>query len=1080
MYQTLEPTIRTMYSHLYPPYPTLPSTFYRPPSTLYLLFFLFLTTTLSSQNTILTGKVTSTGDGKPLIGATVQLKGTNIGAVADLDGNYILNVPPISGLFFDKEASTTLVASYQGYQTQEVALQGRTQVDFVMVSVAYALQEIVVTGSAVGLSAKKLSYAVGRLSERQISSVTTSNISQALQGKVPGIRAVQPGGQPGQSAYFQIRSATSIANGQQPLIILDGAFLNDVNLADIAVADIEKIEILKGAAGASFYGSQAANGVIQIFTRRGKTLDAGETKATIRTEIGIGQVPNSYPVNTLTNRAIVRAEGPQPVLGQVNASGIHDASLPNLQDYQKDLLFQNGLLHGQYVALEGKTSNANYLVSAQRWQENGVLQTFDGYTRHAFRANIDQYLGDKLSVQAGASYSTSTQDAIPPASNGPGSFIASTLFLTPIYQLDSGNEEDGSIYDWDIDNTGYGITNPLYERANSSQNIERQRLTGAFSANYFPREWLKFSYLAALDHSRRHFAHYLKKGFLSSNVPGQFGNLATAGRNGSNGGGIRLNNRDDQSFISRFTTTATGKSNGFNFALNASLLYENWARTSEDSKGENLAVQNVRSLNNAQSNLQISSERQDIVAYSGFLVADVDYRDKYLFSGLVRREGSSLFGDKNRWANYYRISAGYLVSEDLRIKNVQDLKLRASIGTAGNRPAFDQRFETFTLQNGSVTKNTLGNNGLKPSLSKETEIGFNATIFRAFDVEFNYVKALTKDQILLAPITGAAGFSGQWQNAGAISAKILEASLGVNFARLFRSEASGFKWYAFGTFDKVKQEVSELDIPAYTTGPGLQQSSIFLIEKGKSLGAMVGEVFATNLSQLEGQESVDPADYTINSAGYVVRKDQMGTPQERPYKLVDANGNPLVQVIGDINPTFRVGITNTIGFKGFEIYTLFDWKKGGDLYNLTKQWLYRDERHADVNAHQDITAGFYGSEGLYNVLVPNNHFVEDASFFMLREAGISLRIPNSRFWGMHFHEIQLSFTGRNIFTKTQYSGFHPDVTSAPRSENDLTNRAPDGRGGDRFTPGGDPALFYVDAFNYPVVRTWSFAVGVVF
>jgi hypothetical protein len=246
---------------------------------------------------------------------------------------------------------------------------------------------------------------------------------------------------------------------------------------------------------------------------------------------------------------------------------------------------------------------------------------------------------------------------------------------------------------------------------------------------------------------------------------------------------------------------------------------------------------------------------------------------------------------------------------------------------------------------------------------------------------------------------------------------------------------------------------------------------------------MVGEVFATSLDQLQGQEGINPGDFTVNALGYVVRRDLLGTPNEAPYKLVDANGNPLLQVIGDINPDFRMGIAHTFGYRGLQLYTLFDWRKGGDVYNLTKQWLYRDQRHGDVSRNPEIAAEFFGPNGLYNLLVPNNHFVEDGSFFMLREVSLSYTFDHSAlrsFLGGALHGIRLELIGRNLFTQTRYSGFHPDLSSAPRDELTFSNRIPDGRGSDNRTPNGDPSLFLVDAFNYPLPRTVTFSMQVIF
>lgn len=1039
--------------------------------------FFFFFNPLFSQLVDVKGVVVAAESNEPLIGVNVVLKDTDIGASTDVAGAYKITVN--QNLYGNALESGKLIFYCIGYKVQEVELRGRTRVSIAMEPIVTQLEEVVVTGSAVGRSPKLMSYSVGFLDEAALNAVPAANAGAGLQGKVPGLRVNPVSGQPGQGAYFQIRSADVIANGQQPLLVVDGIFLNGATLADFNAEDIERIEILKGSAGTSLYGSQAANGVVQVFTKRGKNLDLGTTRITYRGETGYSESVGRYNLNTFTNREILDPEGPQPILGNPSATGIHDTPLPNLQDYQEDVLFRRGAFRTHYLALQGKTAQSNFHTSVQRYNDEGILQNTDGYLRHTFRANMDHRISEKLELQVNSMYSTSRQDLLAPASNGPGSYLASALFLTPIFNLDVGNEENGSAFDWDIDNTGLGITNPLYDRLNSRQTVRRSRFTGSLGANYYAKEWLTLGYAATLDHTINDFEHFVEKGYLSANVPGLFGNLVTAGVQGSSGGGIHKSRQAGNYVTSRANITIQKQTGKLNAAVRGSFLYEDLTRQYDEAIGENLAVSGIHSLDNARSNIAIASEAEEMVGYTGFLIGDVDFKKTYIFSGLIRREGVSLFGPESRWANYHRLSTAWRVTETVKLKGIQELKLRASTGTSGIRPAFGQRFETFELINGTLTKSTLGNEFLKPARSTEIEIGGNITFLRAFDLEVNYSQIKTDDQILLVPLTGAAGFKGQWRNAGAIDATVYEAALNIDFKKLFRIAIPDFRWELMTTFDRTEQMISRLDIPAYVTGPGLQQSSLFLIEEGQPFGTMVGEIFARDLSELDEQEGVDPNDYTINPVGYVVRKDQIGTPDERPYKLRDANGNPIVRAIGDINPDFRMGFAHTLAYKGFQLYALFDWKRGGDVYNLTKQWLYRDDRSGDVSQYPDVTAGFYGSEGLYNVLVANNHFVEDGTFFMLREAAISFTIRQGLF-GNFIKSMRLSLIGRNLFTVTDYSGLHPDVSAAPRDENLLTNRFQNAPGSDAQTPNGDPNLFAVDAFNYPLARTLTFGLQLTF
>ena len=1048
-----------------------------------LFFFITLGFTfLQAQDLNVVGTVTSSEKNEPLDGVTVFIKGTETGTVTDKRGTYVITVPSPAGAFFSRPTpAPTLIFSYIGFKSVEVDVEGRLSVDVVLEPEFEDNKELIFTGTAAGLTKKGICFSVGQLEEEFITAVPTSNLGVGLQGKIPGLRVNQVGGQPGQGTFFQLRSANSIANGQQPLIIIDGIYLNGSSLADINVDDIEKVEVLKGSAGASLYGSQAANGVIQIFTKRGRGLEIGDTKVIYRGEFGYSNETNRYEVNQFTNREVVDPNGPQPILGNPSASNIHNIELPNLQDYQEDYFFQKGLFQSNYLAIQSRTQKTNFWASAQRLKDEGIIQFSDGYTRNAFRLNLDHQISNKFDIQISSMYSNSQQDLL---ANGQGSYLATLLSLTPIFDLDVPNEEDASPYDWDIDNTGQGVANPLYEHTNNHQTVNRNRLLGNIKINYTPRKWLTLSYSATMDRSINEFEQFLNKGYLSTNVPGVFGNLATADlQGGVNGGGIHRSRKSNNYYTSRIDAIAKKSLGKFNTAFRGSFLYENLTQTYNEGIGENLAVDHLRSLDNAQSNISIASDEQQVVANSAFLIGDIDYKQKYIFSSLFRTEGSSLFGAEERWSNYYRLSGAYRLREDIKIKGFQELKLTASIGTAGIRPQFEQRFETFELINGTVTKKTLGNSFLRPAKSTEMEIGVHATFLKAFDLEFNYSEVKTEDQILLVPLSGAAGFSGQWKNAGALEATVYEGSLNINLKRLFKIKAKDFSWDVLATFDRVEQKVSQLDVPAYNTGPGTQSSSLFLIEEGLALGTMVGEVFVTHIDQLAEQETINPTEYTFNDAGYLVRQDQLGTPNEVPYKLMDENGNPVIQQIGDINPDFRMGFSHTLRFKGLRLYTLFDWKKGGDIYNMSKQLLYGQRRHTDLSAYENIANSFYGNDGLYNGLVANNHFVEDGSFVMLREASLSYTFKEQQlkhlFKGL-IENIRLSLTGRNLFTMTDYSGLHPDVSSLPMDENRLTNRVQGALGSDDRTPNGDPSLFMVDMFNYPLRRTFTFSLQATF
>ncbi len=1042
---------------------------------LLLLLFCASSMMVVAQRTV-SGKVVDES-GEALLGVTVLVQGTSTGVTTDIDGNYRISV----------QDGSVLVFSYVGFETVELTVGNRTTIDITMSGVT-ELQEVVVTGSAVGKSKETLSFAVGSIDEKLITEVPTTNLGAGLQGKVAGLRVTSVGGQPGSGVSFQARGANSLTTGQNPLIIVDGAFLNGGTLADINPEDIEKIEVLKGSAGASLYGSQAANGVIQIFTKRGSKLSEGETVVTYRGEYGVSELANGFfPVATThpfqldgSGNFIFDATGSRVL----EDDQIADNPWPNFQNYQ-DQIFRNGEFNSNYVSVQGRSSTTNFMLSAQRVNDEGVIETIEGYTRNSFKLNVDHRLSDKMDVNTSFGYSNSTQDRLP--ENGTNALINNILFYPPFYDLSSPNEEDGSLYDWDIDSLGSTIRNPLYTLNNRETTQERNRVIGTIRANYDVNDWLSLNGSASVDRSVNEFEEFINKGYLSDDIR-QGVQFDPSDPSQGPGGGIEKSTNVRQSVISRLNAIITRTFNDFDVALRLSYLYEDLTTDFNSVRGDDLAVSGIRSLDNITdvSTLRIQSFAEQVVANSFFAIADVDYQKKYIFSGLVRREGSSLFGPDERWATYYRASAAYRISEDFTIPGFQELKARISYGTAGIRPSFQQRFETFALRNGTASPATFGNDLLRPARSGELEVGLDARFLDRFSLEFNYAKTTTEDQILRINLPGAAGFSAQWRNAGTVEATTYEVALGAEILN-----TNGFQWNVSFNFDRSRQKITQLDVPPYLTGPGNQQSTIFRIEEGVAFGAMYGQVFATSVDQIQSMadaQVVDPntgsvydaSGFEINEFGYVVSSAARGTVNEVPIKLIDPTGAPIVQKIGDINPDFRVGIVNNFSWKNVSLYTLFDWKQGGDIYNQSRTWLFRDQIHEDVG-NFNLPVSFWN--GLYNVNVPNNSAVEDGSFFMLRELGLSYTFTSSQLSGIFgdlMRSVKIGFVGRNLFTITDYTGYHPDITSAPENENQLTNRLQDGVGSNANNPGGDPNVFYFDSFSYPRTKSYSASIQITF
>ncbi|WP_298220688.1 SusC/RagA family TonB-linked outer membrane protein [Flavobacterium sp.] len=1005
-----------------------------------------------AQDITATGTVTDQ-NGLPIPGVNVLVKGTTSGTQTDFDGKFKISV----------KQGEKLVFTFLGMKTIELSSAPKMKVK--MTDDALELEGVVVTGTAKGKNIKEMTYSIGQVNSSILEKVPATDALTALQGKISGLKINSTSGEPGSDVSVLLRSANSLSTGQKPLIILDGVILEG-GLADVNTLDIDRVEVVKGAAGASLYGSRAASGVIQIFSKRGKGLN-GKTKITYRSEIGFNQVTEKLDLATKHFYQLT-PDGSDFLFDETGDRILEDDLISDnpypakykLYDYQS-LIFKSGQFSSHHIAVEGGKDNTNFLLSYDRQESESVIVLTKPYTRNNFRINLDHSISDKFKIGTSMVYSNSKRD--PFISGTTNSVLFNANIIEPIYNWYAPNT-NGTAYQWDVQNQftfkpNGQERNPLYTLANNQRKESRNRFIGSYNASYEVTKWFKAIAEYSLDYENSDFTDFIDKGYLSDHPDGNArtkGFLAKATFNG------KAENFRMEGLFSK----STGKLNG---NLKVGFLDERYVNDFSRTEGYGLAVSGIQTLDNLIGPAkQTSSRSEEIITNSYYGVLDADYNKRVLVSFSFRREGSSLFGVNTRWNNYYRASGAYrFITDESNIKGIQEFKLRASVGTAGIRPLYGFRDETFTLTNGTATKATLGNDNLKPAVAREIELGFNTSFLKRFDLEFNYVTTNTKDQILLVPLSGVTGYTGQWRNAGEIEAKSYEVSLGINVVK-----NDNWKWDLNILWDKSSQKVKKLDVPSYFTGPGTQESTFFKIAEGENFGAMYGSTFMTSLSQLPS--TANPADYSINSRGYVVDN---ATGSAQIYK--DATGNSNFK-IGDITPDFNMSFSSNLKYKKFDLYTLVYWKKGGDIYNKAKQWLYRDNRSVDVQ-NEGLPYNFYQS--LYNINQASAAFVEDGSFVRLKEVSLYYTLNKDVYGNIskYIDEIKFGVIGRNLLTFTDYTGADPEIShTAQNGRTELTSRTSDGIGSDASTPGGDPNVFKVDNFSYPTLKSFSFSIQLKF
>ncbi len=992
-----------------------------------------------NQKRIISGVVTDKKDGSPIPGANVVIEGTTIGTVTDINGQFNMVVHP---------EDKTIRVSMLGMKTVYAEITKKDFYEFRLGEDAFGLDEVIIAGVAAETPRKLLTISVDRVNDKLIKEASSSSAATALQGKVAGVTVIQAGGQPGNGASIRLRGSTSFLGSNNPLIIMDGIIMK-TNLADISINDIESFEVVKGAAAAALYGSQAGNGVIVITTKRGNHNEIGKTTVTIRQELGTQQMAkyidqsNSHAYKladdwqdytTFTKYEGITYDSVGNVLSgnrQLTDSTWADNPFARYIDHQRNF-FNSGLYSSTYVAVAGNNGKTNFLIDYEYNRQEGVLFATNGYKRNNFRINVDHKLTDKLKV--------STSNLIVFTKEGnPGSYSSfyNLLYLDPdidLYQLNS----DGSPYKI-IPDTFSIATNPLYPLANINKQAERTSLIGNLTATYDLLPWISFNMKYTYEYREKYWNTYTPKGFFASNA------VATGGS---------LYEENYNQFNQNFQATANlnKQFNHFTTKLKLSYLYENSTYRDTWVLGQDFYYKDIPQFDNLDpTKTEYSSYNGKIIALNYFGIIDVDYKDKYMLSALLRYDGSSLFGANVRWNPYYRFSLGYRITEDFKIPGIDEFKIRASIGTSGQRPGYSWQYETWDINGGNASPNTLGNNDLRPSQTTEIEAGFNLDFLNMFSLVVTYSQSETADAFALAPLPShMGGFPDQWQNIGTLSSHVFEAGLFMNLM-----QKSKIKWTAFVNYDNITQRVEKLNMPEYTTGP----RDAFFVKEGETFGVMYGYQWVESLQDMQNQlpEGYSIDDYELNSDGYVIRAGTQGTAGEAAIKLDSNNDGVADKVeIGNGNPDFQLSIGNTLEAYNFTLYFLLNWKNGGDIYNYSYQYTFRDQRAIEYdqagkpNAEKKSTFyydTFYDGTGI------NSYFVEDGSYLKLRELSLYYTFDTEQLNGIlkgAFKSIRIGIQSRNVLTFSNYRGYDPEVGSG----DDVTN-------------------FPFDNFGYPNYRTYT-------
>jgi TonB-linked SusC/RagA family outer membrane protein len=1055
---------------------------------------------VAAQTGSVTGTVVDVTSGRPLESAQVFIPALNMGGLTNTQGRFLLlNIPAGT-----HEVRVELI----GYNamTQEVTVTAgqASTLEFRLNSTALRLQELVVTGVAGETPRVKLPFTVESVDFTEMA-VPSPSADGLIAGKVPGASVTRGSGQPGSDSGILLRGPTTITGSQSPLIIIDGV-ITDNTLADISSLDVESIEMVKGAAGASLYGSRAQNGVVQIRTRRGSGLSVDQSRIIVRNEYGLnsleGETPLSqnHPYEMNANGQIVNADGdaidiryfrdtsgnicspvldptgsggcvpPNPVLQSgSSATTFQDGAYPYQLYNNLDAVFDPGSYYSGFVAAEGRTGSTNYRASFVHQTEAGVVDLNDGFKLSGFRLNLDHQIRDNLTASVSTYYSKSYQEDLG------GSPFYNLVFMAPFANLLERDTltagvspcSDAGCYIWRPDPLSQE-ENPLYRMELIDLRDDRQRFLGSATVTWSPLTWFDLEGQFSIDQSSFWENNLTPAGLFSDQGGSSLGTLSRSQSHGQD-----LNGSITASINRTFGDLTT--------RTKIRYLLEDGHNEFFSVSGSDFIAQGVPDLNNTDPDrFSGSSSISDVIAEGYFFVTGLDYQGKYIGDVVVRRDGSSLFGEDERWQTYYRASGAWRIAQESwwPFEDINEFKLRYSIGTAGGRPRFAAQYETYSISGGRLIPANLGNKLLKPELSTEQEVGMEMVLFNKVSTGLTYATSTVEDQLLLAPLAAPAGFGAQWRNAGTIESNTWEAWVEAAIV-----DGPDFTWSSRVNFDRTQQEITEFNIPAYRSG-------YFYIREGEQLGTIYGKRWASSCSDLSA--GTDCSQFQVNDDGLLVYTggsaytdgvaqglwgqsaglpngagDTLSYNWGRPIAVVTDEGGDFNQ-IGSTQPDFQLSLSNTFRWRNLSLYTLIDGRFGHNVYNQTRNYAYRDNRSGD----QDQLGKADGSkkplayyQDLYNTNAVSGWFVEDGTWVKIREASLRYTFGqdqvDSWFGRLGVSGMSLNVIGRNLLTFTDYQGYDPEVSQGTSGT-------------------GSESLSAVDNFGYPNFRTFSAALEIIF
>lgn len=1028
--------------------------------------FALVSSELWAQSRTVTGRVTAVEDASGLPGVNVVVKGTTTGTVTDADGNFTLNVP---------ESASELEFTFIGLQSMTVSIAGKSRVDVQMEQDISELAEVVVTAANIQRDKNSIGYRVEVVDGKKLQQVSEPDPLRALQGKVAGVNIISSSGVPGSATRITMRGNRSMLGNNQPLIVVDGipfdnSQTNTSNqltgggaygsgLAGIDQNNIQSMNLLSPGAGAALYGVRAANGVLVITTKTGsskaskKGLEVAVTSGfSVENISGLPDYQNKYGTGTGFVYGQVNGSWGAPFPGTVPYPTISEIPLwtaiadaypdrPATVPYQaypnnvKDF-FETATQWDNSISLTGGNETSNFGVTISRVDQDGYVPE-SGFERTAISLGGKTVLSNKLNVGGNISFSNRVQNGPPGgASNaiGNGSAFARIMYLGRNWNLQGEPFEDPLTRESIFFIAKSQATNPYWSTKYDGFETRENRVFGNVNFSYEIKEWLNLSGRIGLTHFDNSNQEWFRSGGRAVGGDGQVVD-------------------DFTSFteLESFLMLEFNKQLTSDLKLKAFIAHNVNQRTREQQSylGTGLIDFNIIDIDNTTSVLNNGGDysRRRIVGALG--EAGLEYKDYLFLTVSGRNDWSSTLPSNNRSFFYPAVQTSFIFTEALGISSniLSNGKLRASWAKVGNdadpyllnsvyslNPQFVSQSVQFPFNEvpGTTFSNVAPDPNLTPEFTSTFDVGTELTFFEGRgSLGVTYYNSLTTDGIAFQSYPSVSGFTSYLTNFGNIRNKGVE----INLTAVPLSTAKGFKWEINGNFTHNRNVVEEL-------APGVDEiviRNLFaggitpVLRPGQEYGIMRGSV---NARDDEGNLLIDP------SNGQLIR-----------------SRDP--EIVGNPNPDFIIGLTNSFSYKGFTLSALFDWRQGGDIYSTTilsqlGRGVTRDTENREMNyvipgVLGDVNTGepilddagnkipntiqiemndmYFGETFAVNSADEWNVF--DGTVVRLREVSLGYTFPKSLLDKTPFGSASISVTGRNLWYNApnvpKHSNFDPET-----------------------------------------------------